>query len=59
MDLPRGLLHVHDAWDPRERALVGTKSPAGVRTVKVFPLLGRTLAEYALAAGRPAPRRWC
>src|SRR5262245_6559530 len=55
VDLEGGRVHVRDAWDPRARQFVGTKSSSGVRSVPIVGELRRVLLAHDLASGRRGP----
>ena len=54
VDLPRGVVEVRQAWDPKEHQMVAPKSAAGSRRVPVAAALRAFLAPLSLAA--PADR---
>jgi integrase len=50
VDLPRGVVEVRQAWDPKEHEMVAPKSQAGVRRVPIATVLRAFLAPAQLAA---------
>jgi len=50
IDLPRGLLQVAQAWDPKEHQMVTPKSEAGSRRVPIASVLRGFLAPLSLAS---------
>jgi integrase len=50
VDLPRGVIEVCQAWDPKEHEMVAPKSAAGTRRVPIAGVLRGFLAPLSLAA---------
>ncbi len=50
VDLPRGVIEVRQAWDPKEHEMVDPKSQAGTRRVPIATDLRAFLAPVQLAA---------
>jgi integrase len=50
IDLPRGVIEVRQAWDPKEHLMVAPKSQAGSRRVPIAAVLRAFLAPAQLAA---------
>jgi integrase len=50
VDLAAGLIRVERSWDPKERAYVTPKSPAGLRRFR-FPILRDYLDEHKVRTG--------